>query len=998
MLSLLKNYYDEQVFGVLVKDFYNSDPEISLAAIQASGSLGNEVAIPHLYRILEQGSEAQKVAAIRSLAAVNAPSAVERLAKYFTVFPSLQIRQELLRALNSISPMHPKVQELNRAVLLEAATSAAFQDTALLGLVEAGDMETVGNHLLRSAPEAQRLVLKRLLAASGSQSAALLASLKGRTGSLDPLTLGCYLAAYLLRSPAAQANAVYDALRGAEPEATTSFLSSLAGAAARFPNQALAFRLLLRIPYVDAITEAMNGDALIEVVQEVKSQAPLALNELIFTTATHLEAVFAKIRKQHLSLKEVKEKDELLVVILAKIMERYATQELLRETQRFFRAEVIQNPGPLVNRIKTRLQGASPDERNRFGACLPLLMSSDRLQRLNIARTLTRVDLSHPSLLRRLNRLVRVIGTLEIRNSAKKILEILTFAREERIPFLEETCVVTLCQLLNRVAIEQARGVLANPEGNPPSVSGYIRGARFVPAKIFLNPLLKLLLNPELAPRLQALIVDSLERMDLAGAGTAMPPLIRSLRFPEIAAELKTRIASIVARHADASLFQPLLDLTAGEDPLVRQLAARTLKTVAQRERHLPSDVLTNRLYLLLEDGEKPVQIEALLALIGLSDDYAIQILLDHIKEGDEEIISQVLANLERPPGRELLAPLLELLGSESRVVQERLREVMPELCQGEYAQEIRQALLALLKEEESSRGGARVAHRTAAEDIIQHAKLEFKFKRENAQELTVLFTDIVSYTEKSSSSDATTLMKLIQAFEEITLPTIAAFKGTLVKKMGDGLLATFKHPLNAVLAALQIQEKIRGYNEYKTDREKFDVRVGINTGLVIRKDNDVYGDTVNVASRMETSASPGDILLTHRTYEGVREHVRCVRLGDIQVKGKQQAITTYSAEQALVDVQRMLRDGRPTDAEAQRLEAAGSLTGLRESMFSPKFVVPEGLSLDRTIAESLRALFTDMSAAVEDIASDYHAEYVFKRYLQQRWDGLISTVRSPAS
>jgi hypothetical protein len=63
-LSLLKNYYDEEIFTLLVKEIYNADLGISEAAIRASGSLGNEIAIPHLYQMVERGKQLQRLAEI----------------------------------------------------------------------------------------------------------------------------------------------------------------------------------------------------------------------------------------------------------------------------------------------------------------------------------------------------------------------------------------------------------------------------------------------------------------------------------------------------------------------------------------------------------------------------------------------------------------------------------------------------------------------------------------------------------------------------------------------------------------------------------------------------------------------------------------------------------------------------------------------------------------------------------------------------------------------
>jgi len=996
VLSLLKSFYDEQIFNILIKDFYNSDLDISLAAIRASSSIGNEVAIPHLYRILEHGKPTQKIAAIQTLSDINAPSSIENLVKYFTIFPNLEIRREILKAVNKISPLHPKVHELNKSVLLDPTKGQDFYDIVMPGLLETGDLERVGGSISKVHPEIQRLIFQKLLQSSSQESSAFIESFQTKTSQFDPHTLGCFLCAYELKAASPQQNFTLDTLQSSDLRATTSFLISLDSYKGRIQIPARLFRLLLRLPHVDQETEGINGDFLARIVQEVKSHSPLLLNEFIFTTATHLEAVYAKIKKQYISLKGITERDALLIVLLAKIVERYAAPELLQEVQRFFKADYTESPAGIVEQMRERLRTASEDDRNRFEACIPLFTLSERKAKLNVYQTLARINLSHPALLRRLNRLIRVIGTLEIRNSSKKILEILDFAREERIPFMEETCVVTLCQLLNRTAIEMARGIFQEPAKHLPAIKGYIRGARFLPVKIFLNPLLQLLLNPNLNAQIRALVVSSLKHMDLQGAKGIMPPLIKALKMPEIEKELKQEISDILGEYGDSSLIQPVLDLTSSNEAFVRRTGIRTLRAIAKKEKNLPLDVMTNRLYLLLEDNLKLIQVEALMTLLALGDDYAAQILQDFAAAKDETAIVELLSNLEKPISRELLDLLLKLIFSQSRAIHERLRTALPEFCQGAYAEEIRKTLLDALKgtaaasplqEEKRSAGLAK----DQTDSLIDHAKLEFKFKRENSQMLTVFFTDIVSYTEKSSISDTVTLMKLIQSFEEICLPTITTYKGNLVKKMGDGLLATFKHPLNAVLAALAVQKQIHEHNQYKVEGEKFNVRIGLNSGLVIRKTGDIYGDTVNVASRMETSANPGDIMLTQNTYEEIKDYVRCTRLGDIQVKGKQEAITAYLAEEITVDINQILAGGK--EALPASAESGDSLDKLRESIFNPSFTIPEGLRIQRSLLGRLEALFKNLTKAIEDIAKDYHEEYIFKRYLQEEWNQLLKSV-----
>jgi len=166
VLSALRHFYDEQIFTLLAKDFYNSDLEVSLAAIGASASLGNEAAIPHLYRILEGGKPQQKLAAVQTLSAINAPSSIEQLAKYFAVLPSVEIRREILRAVNKISAMHPTTKELNRAVLVDPAAAREYFEISLSGLLEpnievAAENEELLAEIRSQGSQQKRIAYKR---------------------------------------------------------------------------------------------------------------------------------------------------------------------------------------------------------------------------------------------------------------------------------------------------------------------------------------------------------------------------------------------------------------------------------------------------------------------------------------------------------------------------------------------------------------------------------------------------------------------------------------------------------------------------------------------------------------------------------------------------------------------------------------------------------------------------------------------------------------------
>ncbi|MCX7040149.1 MAG: hypothetical protein NT005_13580 [Spirochaetes bacterium] len=982
-LTLLKNFYDEEIFTRLVKEFYSTDIAVSEAAIRASGSLGNEIAIPHLYQIIERGRKSQRIAAVQSLTAIRAPSSTGMLVKYFNHFPEDELRAEILRAINTISPTSAQAQELDQAVYLDPRQSDAVKRIAVEALVEAEKHALLKDSLPKASPPVQQAAFMKMLQ-TGRQE------VPDFTGeSLSPSALGCYLCLYALKAKAPQQNYILEMLQKGQRQTIHSFLLSLAQFQGRLRYPTRVFRLLLIIPYADTETEILIGDFLKKIVAESKKLSPHLLSEFSVIASAHLDTVFAKIRKNYISLRGITNKETLLATVLATLLERYATPVLVADVQAFFKDEGYTGRTPPLAQLRAQIAGAPREDQNRLDACIRLFTLTEKKEKLAVFPVVAKVDLNRPFYLRRLNRLVRVAGALEIKTTGKKIQEMLEFARQEKIHYFEETCIVSLCQLLTRSVIEQSREYFKEPGRNIRSLNGYIRGARYIPAKIMIGPLVHILQLPGLNAQSRALIVDTMKSMDLSGLPKIVPPLLKTLDMKEIDEGLKLEIGDLIARFADSSISHQALDLTGHHLPVARRAAIRILKALAARGEGAPAEIVTNRLYLLLEDAERAVRIEALLALLALRDDYAVQIASDNVQAGDAETVAEILKGLARPLSRETFTLALEMLRMDSPPVQEALRSLLPELSQGSLAEELRQKLLGSLSatgasEEKNDLGGGLAAVEAPVASTLGQAKLEFKFKRENTQVLTVFFVDIHGYTEKSSTIDMSSLLKLIKAFEEIVISTISANRGTIVKKMGDGILAVFKHPLNATVAAMTVQQKIQEYSAMRMEQEKFQVRIGLNTGPVIRKDNDIFGEVVNIASRMQSAGSAGDVLLTESTFEEIRDYVRCTKLGGILVKGIKEAITAYSPEEITVDLAKLQEAGAGTEKGTLR---DSTLEKLKETIFVPSFQAPAGKG---EVAGLLKATFGEISRAIEDIASDYHEEYVFKKYLQEKWNQII--------
>jgi class 3 adenylate cyclase/HEAT repeat protein len=984
-LTLLKSYYDEEIFNLLVKPIYDTDLAVSEAAIRASGSPGNEVAVPHLYKIIELGKKPQRLAAIQSLAAIRAPTSVGMLIKYFNHFSGEDdVRTAILGALNTIAPSHPQVQELDQAVLVDAHQSEEARRIAVEALVEAEKNALLLDALPRTPPSVQEAAFTRMLRLGGQDMPDF------TKDELAAGPLGAYLCLYTLKAKNQQQNWVLESLQRGQRQTVRSFLLGLAGFQGRLRYPTRVFRLMLVIPFVDVETEGLVGDFLKRIVQQVKSDSPHLLSEFSVIASAHLEQVFARIRRTFISVRGITRKEELLMAVLASLLERHATPSMLAEVQAFFRDEAPTRT--VADQLRSLLAGAPREDRNRFEACLPLFQLRERKDRLAMSNMLSRVDLGRPLSLRRLNRLIRAVGVLEIRTASHKVQEILDFARAERVPFIEETSIVTLCQLLTRTVIAQSREFFRDPGRSLRSLNGYVRGARYMPARIMIGPLVHLLLLPKLDPGTRALAAESLELMDLSAVAKSLPPLLKTFDAEGIDEEVRLRVAGSLAKAGDAGLAHLALDLTGAPRAFARRAAVLVLRGLCRRGAGVSADTLTDRLYRLLEDADQSVRLESLLALLAINDDYAAQVVTDDARAGKTDLVAELITNIPRPLTRETFALVRSLMAVDSAPVQLAIRSLGPELCQGAFAEETRQALVRGLMPSVAASAFAPLAAPATAPapsggDTLSRAKLEFKLRREHAQVLTVFFIDIAGFTEKFSSmtDDMSSQMKLVNAFEGNVVPTITANRGTVVKKMGDAILAVFKYPVNAVTAAMAVQQKIQHYSSTQLAHEKFQVRIGLNTGEVTWKDNDVFGHPVNVASRMQTAATPGDILITEATWKEVHEYVRCTELGPIQVKGIAEAIIAYSPEEILVDLEKLRAAG--SGAERGPVQA-GSLERLRESMFVPEFRIPDDKA-DRAGMDLLRDLFGEIARAVGDILPDSQ-EYDFKKYLQDRWNDLM--------
>ena len=176
---------------------------------------------------------------------------------------------------------------------------------------------------------------------------------------------------------------------------------------------------------------------------------------------------------------------------------------------------------------------------------------------------------------------------------------------------------------------------------------------------------------------------------------------------------------------------------------------------------------------------------------------------------------------------------------------------------------------------------------------------------RINRKLAAILAADVVGYSRLMGADEAGTLAALKRHRETIFDPAVAAHNGRIVKLIGDGTIVEFGSVVDAVNCALAVQRSSASLPDATARQPTIVLRIGINLGDVIIENDDIYGDGVNIAARLEPLAEPGGICVSSIVHESVgnRIDVRFQDGGDISVKNIDRPIRVWKWHPGKTDV-----------------------------------------------------------------------------------------------
>jgi class 3 adenylate cyclase len=183
----------------------------------------------------------------------------------------------------------------------------------------------------------------------------------------------------------------------------------------------------------------------------------------------------------------------------------------------------------------------------------------------------------------------------------------------------------------------------------------------------------------------------------------------------------------------------------------------------------------------------------------------------------------------------------------------------------------------------------------------------------------TILAADVVGYSGLMAADESATLAHLKAHRKEVIEPKVAEYRGRIVKLMGDGILMEFASVVDALRFAVEVQRAVAERNTEVPEERRIAYRMGINIGDIIVEGDDIYGDGVNVAARLEALAEPGGICVARNVHS--------------QVEGKVDLAFEDLGEQVIKNIPKPVRVFRVLLDETETKTAPKPATGSRQRL-----------------------------------------------------------------
>jgi len=174
-------------------------------------------------------------------------------------------------------------------------------------------------------------------------------------------------------------------------------------------------------------------------------------------------------------------------------------------------------------------------------------------------------------------------------------------------------------------------------------------------------------------------------------------------------------------------------------------------------------------------------------------------------------------------------------------------------------------------------------------------AQARVEKSEEYSEILAIMLVDMAEYTKTTSKLGRESIDALHDVFDNLSLPIFEKYSGTVIKKIGDSFLVTFKSVTNSLLAAMDMQNAFITYNWQYRPEYPIKIRVIVHVGEVIHRYGDIFGDAVNVVARIEHITQSGHIIFTDSVFLAMNKNeIPYAHLGLKKLRGVKYPIRLF--------------------------------------------------------------------------------------------------------
>lgn len=966
---------------LLHKDLFDSRQGIVTSALSALGKIGNQSSLKHIVKLFTHSDESIQGAAIHAAGEIGNKSIYNTLLMLFKTTQNEELRCEILQSLSKISPREQEVVILVREYARSQIVSPATRAFATGLLLKLDGVQAVKEILSDASEEVIGEVYRT--AENRNELAAPLIShgiaMYHRMSQKNRISL------VSIASPFAKGDSdrvLSDALNDPDPEVR---------------------RALYQVIGIDH-EQIVKFDAIVRFFSERTENEP-TLEEEVYGAMTRMEeclnlrggrrvmplkgGIISQIKNLFTQMSAtdhriISDSHELgwLITRSKEYLEYYADEEFKNGLVRYFKGSGNYTEQDLLRSLKNSAVKVEVRHFEGYNTLAELIKNPKRHGIALVARELVIARLGKKEIMYRLIRNLRLSRLFQLAGDEASFSTIYDWAKGAKLYRLADAALYALAKVDKKGTTSASTACITPPIASKILAIGSIHMLNSLDWVIMEPAVNKLILDTD-DQHILLNLVDALSAMDRHPGGNIIKSLLAKLRLGNNH-EILSRIAVLLGGKADFNIFDSLKEIFTAAEEWKRGLVLLVIERMIAENKITNLEGLSEFLYGILRGGGDKNLYKAAILLWKMGDEYALKILEDLIKKGSIEEKVDIVRGLKEALKPEIIHLFVPLFYEDSNLLQEALQETL--LSAGE--DETKKKILDIVRNGMEAAPSGMEEYAEEEREItadFQEERKAYRFEREHIQKLAVFFTDIQGYSKKAQELSSMELTSLIQEYEGILLPVVTSHHGSLIKKMGDGHLLVFQKPLNAVLAGVRVQKSLQRFNSYREEKKRVTIRVGIHWGDVARREGDVFGNNVNIASRLESSAKGGSILISKALQEDVKDHIHSREIGLINVKGIKEPISVYEPYEIAIDLPEEL-DPLKKGGHKSTLIKEEKPGGLREDAASARIG-----SMNQEIIRYFTETISSINSVLKRVEAGKAELGEVRKELARRWIGLKS-------